>query len=238
MFVVDPKNKLWIPIGFARQHENRFANYLNQMRLERILQMVITRTLIMRKNTDDVRVLDIGCGNGAFSRVLSQICQTVGVDVQKRIFRMACSKSSLNFLVGDINMLPFNGGSFNLIVCASILEHMVDLDCVLLKLREMLKINGVLIAGYPVETRLFKFVWHFASPREFKFIDQSQIVFVNPYNGKVEDYWKNPGTHKQTYLEIRKALEKHFKLIRKIRLPFDFFPDLLLYYEITELSCL
>jgi len=193
---------------------------------------------MMRTNSDDVRVLDIGCGDGAFSRVLSQICQTVGVDVQKAYLKWHAANSNLDFLAADINMLPFNESSFNLIVCTSVLEHMAYLDCVLLKLREMLKTNGVLVATYPVETRLFKFVWRLASPSEFKFIDQSQTVFVNPYNGKVEDYSKHPATHKQTYLEIRKALRKHFKLIRKTKLPFNFVPDLLSYYECAELGCL
>lgn len=234
--VANPKSKLDIPNGFARQHANSFANYLNRMRIKRILQMAMMHTLTMRTHSHDVRVLDIGCGHGAFSRVLSQICQTVGVDVQKTYLKWHAANDNLDFLVADINMLPFNENSFNLIVCASILEHMVDLDNVLLKLRKILKTNGVLIAAYPVETRLFKFVWRFASPREFRFIDQSQTVFVNPYYGRVEDYWKHPATHKQTYLEIRKALEKHFKLIQKIRLPFNFVPDLLSYYECAELS--
>lgn len=83
--VANPKSKLDIPNGFARQHANSFANYLNRMRIKRILQMAMMHTLTMRTHSHDVRVLDIGCGDGAFSRVLSQICQTVELMFKKHI---------------------------------------------------------------------------------------------------------------------------------------------------------
>lgn len=221
---------LEIPKKFPSQHANSFADHLDHMRLKRILQMVIPHV-----DKEEARVLDAGCGNGALSQVLSKACQTVGVDVEKAYLSQNRNNENFDLLIGNINALPFNKGSFDLILCASVLEHMLDLDLALTQLKRILKIKGILIAGYPVETHLFKTVWRFVSPREFKFMDQTQTFFVNPATRKVEDYWKHPGTHKQTYLTIREALNRHFRLIQRAKLPFRFFPDFAAYYECSEL---
>lgn len=218
-----------IPKNFPSQHARRFADYLDQMRLKRILHMTI-----LRLDKEAARALDVGCGNGALSQVLSQACQTVGVDVEKA--RLSKNRNeNLDFLIGNIIDLPFNKGSFDLIVCASVLEHMLDLDLALTQLKRIMKTGGILIAGYPVETHFFKMLWRFASPREFKAIDQTQTFFVDPVTMKVEDYWKHPATHKQTYLTVREALNRHFRLIQRVKLPFRFLPDFAAYYECSEL---
>jgi len=216
---------------FPRQHKNYFAEILNQIRLRHILEMVMSHV-----DCEDTKtVLDVGCGNGAVSHVLAQVCQTVGIEIQKSYLKMRGKNGDLNFVMADIDGLPFKTGSFDLIVCASVLEHMLNLDSALMKLKSILKTNGILFAGYPVETHLFKMIWRVVSPDEFKFIDQPQTFFVNPDTQKLGDYWKNPMTHKQTYLSIREGLDRHFRLVQRVKLPFRFLPDITSYYECAEL---
>lgn len=214
-----------------RQHESRLANVLNIVRLKQIIKIVIAR-VGNRKG----RVLDIGSGTANFSHLISQYCQTVAVDIAKPYLIDAKKSSNLDFVCADAKALPFVEKSFSTILCLSMLEHLLELQPVLMSLKEALDPDGILVVGYPVETWLFKLVWRFLSPNEFRFIDQTQTLFVNPYEHKTEDYWKNPTTHKQNYSTIRKTLPRYFKVNGRKKVPFDLFPDLLSYYECAELT--
>jgi ubiquinone/menaquinone biosynthesis C-methylase UbiE len=182
------------------------------------------------------RVLDVGCQSGILSNVLSQTYDTVGIDIQKACLKSERINEHLDFVLGDIDAFPFKNESFDLIVCGSLLEHMLDLSSVLKKLKRLLKVNGFLIVGYPVETWFFRTLWHLVSPEEFKFIEQPRTPWINPYSGQVENYWKHPGTHKQNFRSIRKALNEQFVMVQRVKLPSTIFPDLLSYYECAILQ--
>jgi 2-polyprenyl-3-methyl-5-hydroxy-6-metoxy-1,4-benzoquinol methylase len=70
---------LEIPRSFPRHYENRFAGPLNQLRLKRILRLVVPHP-----NSKVIKVLDLCCSSGIISQVLSQLCQTAGLDVKKQ----------------------------------------------------------------------------------------------------------------------------------------------------------
>jgi len=216
------------------RHENRLASYLDQIRLRHLLKIVLSHTKAMSEST----ILDVGCREGPFSSSLASLAQVgdiVGVDVEKWCLKRQKRNEKVSLVNSDANYLPFAVETFHIIICTSMLEHMLNLDGTLSKLKAILQKNGILFVGYPLETTVFKNIWRAVSPREFKFIDQTQTLFVNPYSHKLEDYWKLPSTHKQTYLSIRKGLDKNFRLVRRIKLPFGFLPDSANYYEIAEL---
>jgi SAM-dependent methyltransferase len=180
--------------------------------------------------------LDVGCGNGSFSYVLSQNSITVGMDVQKYFIKLPRKRREIvDFVVADIRAPPFIDNSFDMINCASILEHFVELEPIVWKLKKLLKKPGILLAAYPVETILFRTIWRIVSPKEFKFIDQTRTYFIDPGTNNMECYWTHPGTHKQTYLKIREVLKEHFRLVEQVKLPFRFLPDLMSYYECLKL---
>lgn len=66
--------------------------------------------------------LEIGCGTGLLTRHLGS---TVAVDLNPRAIRKArprCPYAS--FVVADAEYLPFKKGSFSIVVCADVLEHL------------------------------------------------------------------------------------------------------------------
>lgn len=185
-------------------------------------------------NNSSIRIaLDLGCGTGHFSRVLSIGFTTIGLDVN-RGFEVKGRSKTLGFIRADLSSLPFRNNSVDIIVCASVLEHILELDNLAQKIKDTLKKDGVFIAGYPVETKLFKFVWRMISPLSFRFIDQSQTYWCNPITGKQECYLASPHTHKQDYQSIRHVLTKHFKILQKEKIAFNILPDSLTYYECTK----
>jgi SAM-dependent methyltransferase len=73
------------------------------------------------------RLLDIGCKEGAFSRLLAPMAgQIVGVDVAVR--PPAGLERGLRFVTGDGQALPFRPGAFDFVLMNDVLEHMPD-DC-------------------------------------------------------------------------------------------------------------
>lgn len=214
---------------FAKQHENQLINFLYNERLRRILNMIYVEA---KKNSSARIVLDIGCGGGYFSRVLSLQFTTIGLDIDKGFKVQVQGKfKKLNFILADMSFSPFRSHSVDIVVCASVLEHSQNLEGLVKKIKDMLKRDGIFIAGYPVETKFFKFIWRLVSPWSFRFIDQSQTYWCNPHTGKQECYWKSPHTHKQDYQTIRNVLRRHFKVLQKEKLPFNIFPDSITYYE-------
>ncbi|OGG48089.1 hypothetical protein A3D66_02075 [Candidatus Kaiserbacteria bacterium RIFCSPHIGHO2_02_FULL_50_9] len=59
---------------------------------------------------------------------------------------------------GDLTKMPFPDGSFDLLVCMSVLEHFANPSITVAELRRTVKRGGVLIVGYPTETPFFHFL--------------------------------------------------------------------------------
>ena len=86
----------------------------------------ITRKL---KKYQVKKVLDLGCGSGWLSVFISKYgFEVTGIDVAKPAIELGKTwakedNSNVNFLIGDLLNLPFKEGSFDAIICNSVLEH-------------------------------------------------------------------------------------------------------------------
>jgi 2-polyprenyl-3-methyl-5-hydroxy-6-metoxy-1,4-benzoquinol methylase len=97
-------------------------------------------------------LLDVGCGNGVLGEYLKKngaerVC---GIEVVEEAARNAVSVLD-EVLIGNIETmeLPFDPESFDCIVCADVLEHLVDPWSVLCKLKGFIKPGGYLVASVP-----------------------------------------------------------------------------------------
>ncbi len=78
------------------------------------------------KKESCTNILDVGCGNGYWlGRVVEdvQIRSTIGCDV----FNMVGFKHS-DYQKGDIENLPFEDNSFDVVTCHHVLEHVINLQ--------------------------------------------------------------------------------------------------------------
>ncbi len=93
--------------------------------------------------------LEIGCGTGAFSRRLAQQAQkVVALDLSPEMIRIARQNSTqfsnIEFQVADVIAWDFPGETFDCIASLATLHHL-PLRETLLRMRDSLKIGGVLL---------------------------------------------------------------------------------------------
>lgn len=99
------------------------------------------------------RILDIACGEGYGSRLLSTVAESVvGVDISDLTLRHAKQNyqaDNLEFIQGDCRDLPFADGEFDLVVSFETLEHVVEHRTVLRQFHRVLKDSGILVLSTP-----------------------------------------------------------------------------------------
>ena len=98
------------------------------------------------------RVLEIGCGSGKLSNLLSirKQCKVYCVEKDPVISRLAKGKC-LDILNIDIenSQLPYEDGYFDHIILVNVLEHMIEPKQVLMNLKRYLSDSGSLIYSVP-----------------------------------------------------------------------------------------
>ena len=104
------------------------------------------------------RILDVGCGVGAFVRRLRQFSPSVyGMDVDaERVREGAEQLPNLGLSVGEY--LPFRDGTFDVILLHEVLEHVKDEEATLRETKRVLAPGGKVIIFCP--NRLYPFETH------------------------------------------------------------------------------
>ncbi len=98
-------------------------------------------------------ILDVGCGTGVSGEYLKNngyANEVVGVEVISDVADIA--RLTLDQVIcGDILTvdLPFEEKKFDYIICADVLEHLIDANSVILKLTRYLKDGGYFIVSLP-----------------------------------------------------------------------------------------
>ncbi|MEA2146986.1 MAG: hypothetical protein QOG59_2573 [Solirubrobacteraceae bacterium] len=105
----------------------------------------------------DLRVLDLGCGEGHFTAEIAAAgASVVGAEVaQAAIDRARARHPELEFARVEIDgPLPFADGAFDLVWASEVIEHVSDTARWLSEARRVLKSGGVLLITTPSHGRL------------------------------------------------------------------------------------
>ena len=100
---------------------------------------------------DGSRVLDVGCSSGYLARPLAERgCTVVGIEqdpTAAALAREVCEQ----VLVGDVETmdLPFKPGSFDVVLCGDLLEHLRDPEAFMARVRPLLADGGRLVLSTP-----------------------------------------------------------------------------------------
>jgi SAM-dependent methyltransferase len=112
--------------------------------------------------TEGQRVLDVGAATGSL-RNYDVACMVVAVDSDTNAFRYAYESQTTKHVYGQGEFMPFASGSFDLVLCQHVLEHIENPSLTLSELARILKPNGRLYAavpnGYGLCDGIYRFVF-------------------------------------------------------------------------------
>ncbi|HWD53656.1 MAG TPA: class I SAM-dependent methyltransferase [Acidimicrobiales bacterium] len=106
------------------------------------------------------RGLDYGCGVGRLTRALNQhLDSVIGMDIAPSMIRLAqeyhAAYDGLSFVVQEASTLErFGDGSFDVVCCLLVLQHLPSDECILACINEFLRVlapQGLLLLQLPEE---------------------------------------------------------------------------------------
>lgn len=112
------------------------------------------RYALSREYVAGKRVLDLGCGTGYGSAILADVAAHVtGVDLDNKAIQTARKRyggaQNLHYLCADCYGLPFDDGSFDVVVANEMIEHVEDHDALIVEALRVLDRGGLLIVSTP-----------------------------------------------------------------------------------------
>lgn len=115
------------------------------------------RALLARELRSGEKVLDLGCGSGAFLVALKELGAVgIGVDLSEAALCLARERDpelDVRQIAAD-GSIPVETGSVDLIWCSEVLEHIADTGYMLTEMRRVLKRDGRVLITVPAFGRL------------------------------------------------------------------------------------
>lgn len=107
----------------------------------------------------DMQIVDLGCGAGIFTKILHELgFQVVGLDISSGLIKVAQGQfPQIEFVVGDVEELPFESQSLDGIFLSGILHHLPDPSKCAQEVYRVLKAPGIFVAFDP--NRRNPFMW-------------------------------------------------------------------------------
>lgn len=127
----------------------RFVPHIEgDIRLEHLHRYLAARRLVQGK-----RVLDIACGEGYGSDLLTgAAAKVIGVDLDEASIahaRRTYARSNIEFLLGDATAIPVADSSVDVVVSFETIEHLTDHRTLMLEIKRVLAPGGVLVLSSP-----------------------------------------------------------------------------------------
>lgn len=129
---------------------------------------------------DGVSIADVACGYGGYSIALRKTgARVVAVDRFNQI-----SNQSFAFIMGDALTIPISKASFDVVICASLIEHVVAPKRLLDELYRIVKPDGVVYLSFP--PFFSPYGGHQFSP--FHYLGLERAVKISNFLGPLRKY--------------------------------------------------
>jgi 2-polyprenyl-3-methyl-5-hydroxy-6-metoxy-1,4-benzoquinol methylase len=132
------------------EHHHATGNRLRQSFMERARAELFNAWI-----GSDKRILDLGCRDGALTRHLVYGNDVVGADIDQAALLYASRMYRIETRQIDLNDdLPFEDGSFDVVVMAEVLEHLPYPASTLQEIERVLKPDSLFIGNVPLAYHL------------------------------------------------------------------------------------
>lgn len=151
--------------------------------LEHLHRYAIVKDLVIGKN-----ILDIACGEGYGSNILSSYAKNVvGIDISDEAINHAkkkYKKDNLQFKQGSATFIDLPDTSIDIIVSFETIEHLKEHDEMLQQFKKVLKRDGILIISSP-DKKNYSDKTGYANPFHLK------ELYKNEFESLIKKYFDN-----------------------------------------------
>ena len=175
------------------------------------------------------RILDVGCGSGAYCKILAnQGHVVIGVDYSEAVIRKAIEKlegSRVSYGVADVYSLPFKDNSFDVVYSIGLFQHLSEEEKAVDEIKRVLRDEGLLVLitlnSFSIKAIYWKVKsWLFSTFTIKNSLDEQHERTYNPF--KFKTLLKKNGFYKirihSVYIfpESLRLLETLFDKVDKI----------------------
>jgi ubiquinone/menaquinone biosynthesis C-methylase UbiE len=107
------------------------------------------------------KILDLGCGSGIFTHLLSERgYAVVGLDISPKLLALARRKyPGLQFDEGDVEALPYEAGSVDGVLLSGLVHHLPDPSLCACEVARVLRHSGKFLAFDPNRANPFMYLY-------------------------------------------------------------------------------
>ncbi|MFL5823427.1 MAG: class I SAM-dependent methyltransferase [Solirubrobacteraceae bacterium] len=100
-------------------------------------------------------ILDAGCGSGRMLQELARYGRVSGLELDPGAAELARKRGCGEVIVGEVEHLPWDSQSFDLVTSLDVVEHIADDRLALAELRRVCKVGGWLLLTVPAYQALW-----------------------------------------------------------------------------------
>ncbi len=138
-----------------------FKVFGNPMALNRYLRIMYIKPLLI--NIENKKVLDVGCGDGSFTKYLvGRSNKVFAIDIKNQNIEKKLPQ--VIYKKADARKLPFKNATFDFVFCSDVLEHVENYQKIVKEITRVTKKGGEClistVSGYwnsPIKLRKFLF---------------------------------------------------------------------------------
>ncbi|MEM5829324.1 MAG: class I SAM-dependent methyltransferase [Candidatus Aenigmatarchaeota archaeon] len=155
-------------------------------------QLKILSLLDPPEGEKNLKLLDIGCGDGSFSLEVAKKCNAKeihGLEINKDVLEKA-KKKGIKIHEGDANKkFPFKDNFFDVIIANQVVEHLLNPDNFFEEIHRILKPNGYCIISTPNLCSLHNRIFILLGWQITNISPSTKVVFGNPNRGAQSNMW-------------------------------------------------
>lgn len=127
----DKQNVFWSKVDHRRPPHHPVVVAFAQPKVD-FVRLCIDKDQVKNKIQ---QILDVGCGNGFFTRPLAEWADCTALDFSQRMLDLNPVKAIK--VCGDVRSMPFPDNKFDLVFCSNLLHHVSDPVAAIFEMRRV-----------------------------------------------------------------------------------------------------